>query len=263
MTRTALLIVLLLVCLAPAFAQPPVGYRDTPVIPGQKWRVHDIDRPRPPSVTPAAVVGQPPADAVVLFEGKDLLQWQHETKTGPIAATWKVIDGYIEEGRRDLVSKDKFGDCQIHLEWMEPPDVKGASQDRGNSGVLIMHRYEVQVLDSHTNVTYADGQAGAIYGQWPPLVNATRPAGQWQAYDIVFEAPKFVDGKLTKSAYMTVFLNGVLLHNRQEMVGPMAHRIVAPWVAHGAEEPLALQDHGNNVRFRNIWVRRLKGYDQQ
>ncbi len=256
------LICLLAFCL-PMLAQPPVGYRDTPVLPGQKWRVHDIDRPRPPQVAPAAVVGQPPSDAIVLFAGKDVLQWQHETRTGVIPAAWKVIDGYIEEGRNDLVSKQKFGDCQIHLEWMEPTDITGASQDRGNSGILIMHRYEVQILDSYKNVTYADGQAGAIYGQWPPLVNATRPAGEWQSYDIVFEAPKFDGGKLTKPAFLTVFLNGVLLHNRQEMIGQMAHRIIKPYEPHDAEEPLALQDHHNNVRFRNIWVRRLKGYDQQ
>ena len=256
-------LVFLFACCIAAFAQPNVGYRDTPMLPGQKWRVHDADRPRPPKVTPAATIGQPPSDAIVLFNGKDLSAWQHNTATGATAATWKVIDGYIEEGRRDLVSKEKFGDCQIHIEWMEPTDIKGSSQERGNSGVLIMHRYEVQVLDSYTNITYADGQAGAIYGQWPPMVNSTRPAGEWQSYDIVFEAPKFANGKLTKPAYMTVFLNGVLLHNRQEMIGQMAHKIIKPYEPHGAEEPLALQDHDNNVRFRNIWVRRIKGYDAQ
>src|SRR5262249_21135194 len=182
---------LLLLGVCAAFAQQP-GYRDTPMLPGQKWRVHDADRPRPPRVTPAAAVGQPPSDGIVLFDGKDVSKWQHFDRLGnAMPASWKVIDGYIEEGRRDLVTREKFGDCQLHIEWMEPPDVKGSDQGRGNSGVMLMHRYEIQVLDSYENITYADGQAGAIYGQWPPMVNATRPAGEWQSYDIVFEAPRF------------------------------------------------------------------------
>lgn len=240
-----------------------LGYSDTPQLPNQKWKVHDIDRPHPRSVTPGARVGDPPSDAVVLFNGKDLSKWRNRRKGrdggGLTDARWKVADGYVEVtgGTGDLVSTDKFGDCQIHLEWVTPPVVKGRGQLRGNSGVLIMERYEVQVLDSWNNPTYADGGAGSIYGQWPPLVNAARQPGEWQVYDIVFEAPRFENGKVVKQANATVFLNGVVLHHRQEFIGPMAHRIVKQYEAHAPTESLALQDHGDPVRYRNIWVRAL------
>lgn len=234
----------------------PKGYSDTPVLPGQKWRVHDIARPTPKVVTPAAQVGQPPSDAVVLFDGKDLSRWEKPA--------WKVEKGYMEvtPGGGTLVSKDKFGDAQYHIEWASPMEITGDSQWRGNSGILIMNRYEIQVLDSHNNPTYADGQAGAIYGQWPPLVNPARKPGEWQSYDIVFEAPRFEGAKLVKPAYATVFLNGIVVHNRKEVVGRMAHKVVGTYESHSAEEPLALQDHDVPVRYRNIWVRRLHGYDQ-
>jgi hypothetical protein len=140
--------------------------------------------------------------------------------------------------------------------------IDGSSQWRGNSGVLLMSRYEIQVLDSYDNPTYADGQAGAIYGQYPPLVNASRKPGEWQTFDIVFEAPRFEGEKLVKPAYVTVFHNGVLMHHRQEIIGRMAHRQVGTYAPHGPEEPLMLQDHDTPVRYRNIWVRRLRGYDQ-
>ncbi|MCC6364960.1 MAG: DUF1080 domain-containing protein [Bryobacterales bacterium] len=242
----------------------PVGYSDTPVLPGQKWRVHDIARPHPAVVTPGAKPGDPPSDAIVLFDGKDLSHWTAETKHGPAAAAWKVEKGYMEivPGSGTLVSKEKFSDIQLHIEWAAPAAITGDSQWRGNSGILIMNRYEIQVLDSYHNLTYADGQAGAIYGQWPPLVNAARKPGEWQSYDIVFEAPKFEGGRLVKPAYATVFLNGVLLHNRKEIIGRMAHRVVGTYAPHAAEEPLGLQDHDTPVRYRNIWVRRVKGYDQ-
>jgi hypothetical protein len=153
-------------------------------------------------VTPGAKPGNPPSDAIVLFDGKDLSHWTAETKHGPAPAAWKVENGYMEivPGSGTLVSKEKFGDIQLHLEWAAPASITGDSQWRGNSGVLIMNRYEIQVLDSYHNLTYADGQAGAIYGQWPPLVNAARKPGEWQTYDIVFEAPKFDGGKLKKPA---------------------------------------------------------------
>ncbi len=140
--------------------------------------------------------------------------------------------------------------------------MKGNSQARGNSGVLIQERYEIQVLDTYDNLTYADGGAGSIYGQWPPFVTAVRKPGEWQVYDIVFEAPKFEGGRLVKPAYATVFLNGVVLHNRQEIIGPMAHRIIKKYEPHDAKESLAFQDHGDPVRYRNIWVRPLLGYDR-
>ena len=140
-----------------------IGYSDTPVLPGQKWRVHDIDRPRPPMVTPGMNPGDPPSDAVVLFDGKDLSHWTATLKGQEVAPAWKVENGYMEviPGSGELASKEKFGDCQIHVEWATPSVVQGDSQERGNSGILIMNRYEVQVLDSYGNVTYADGQAGA------------------------------------------------------------------------------------------------------
>ena len=249
-------------------AQQPnhdLGYDDTPYIPGQKWRVHDVTRPRPHTVTPGARPGDPPSDAIVLFDGKDLSHWVTKGKNGEtLPAGWKVANGYMEVvgGSGHLYTKEKFGDAQFHVEWAAPAVVSGTSQARGNSGFLIMSRYEIQILDSYDSPTYADGGAGSIYGQWPPLVNASRPPGQWQVYDIAFEAPRFENGKLAKPAYVTVFHNGVLLHNRKEIQGPMAHRKFEPYSAHEAEEPLMLQDHHNPVRYRNLWVRRLAGYDQ-
>jgi hypothetical protein len=245
-----------------------VGYEDTPVLPGQKWRVHDIKRPHPRLVTPGDKLGDPPSDAIVLFDGKDLSKWlSHGPKgsKGPVAPTWKVAHGYMEivRGAGDIFTKEKFGDVQLHIEWASPTDIDGSSQWRGNSGVLLMGRYEIQVLDSYNNTTYADGQAGALYGQWPPLVNASRKPGEWQTYDIIFEAPKFQDGKLAQPGYATVIHNGVLLHHRKEIIGRMVHREVGTYDVHGAEEPLALQNHDTNVRYRNIWIRRLTPYDQQ
>lgn len=243
---------------------PDLGFDDTPMLPNQPWKVHDYRRPHPPVVTPGTfstqeAPGKPPSDAVVLFDGKDLSKWTTSKGGDP---TWKVHDGYMElNGRGDVVSKDKFGDCQLHIEWSEPEGIQGKSQGRGNSGVILMSRYEIQVLDSYNNVTYADGQAGAIYGQWPPLANAVRPPGQWNMYDIVFEAPKFENGKVVKPAYQTVFLNGVLLHNHKEVIGAMVYRKVATYSPHGAEEPLMLQDHHNPVRYRNVWVRKIGAYD--
>ena len=244
----------------------PTGYTDTPQLPGQKWKVHDIDRPRPRMVTPASTPGGPPSDAIVLFDGKDLSKWQAQDKKtkqmGP--PTWTVENGavYAKSGSGDLVTKEKFGDIQMHIEFATPTEIEGTSQWRANSGVLIMSRYEIQVLDSWENPTYADGQAGSIYGQWPPLVNASKKPGEWQTYDIIFEAPKFEGGKVAKPAYVTVIHNGVVTQHRKEIIGRMAHRVVGTYEPHGAEEPLALQDHDTRVRFRNIWVRRLTGYDQ-
>jgi hypothetical protein len=250
----------------------PTGYSDTPVLPNQKWRVHDIDRPRPRVVTPGTpssqgTPGRAPSDAIVLFDGNDLSKWVSGKKRNgaAIAPEWKVENGYMEvtSDSGDLVSKEKFGDMQLHIEWASPAVIDGSSQWRGNSGVLLMSRYEIQVLDSYDNPTYADGQASAIYGQWPPLVNASRKPGEWQTYDIAFEAPHFDGGKLLKPAYVTVFHNGVLVHHHQEIIGRMAHKVVGTYASHAAEEPLALQNHDTKVRYRNIWVRRLTGYDQK
>jgi len=234
------------------------------MLPGQPYHVHDPSRSHPAVVTPAAQAGNAPSDAIVLFDGKDLSRWTAarldpvHPVAGPEPAGWKVENGYLEvSGRGDIATREKFGDVQLHVEWAAPAEVRGNSQGRGNSGIFLQGRYEVQVLDSYQNPTYADGQAGAIYGQWPPLANPARKPGEWQSYDIVFEAPQFAGEKLVKPAYLTVFLNGVLLHNRKEVMGPTVHRALAKYVPQPAEDSLMLQNHGNAVRYRNIWIRRL------
>lgn len=225
------------------------------------WKAHDLKRAHPTVVTPAKEVGGAPSDAIVLFDGKDMSQWR--SKNGK-AAQWKIVDGAMESVPKSgfLFSKEKFGDCQVHLEFASPAKVKGAGQSRGNSGVFLMGEFEVQVLDSFENPqTYADGTAGSIYGQFPPEVNACRGPGQWQSYDIIFRSPKFDEsGKLQDKAQITVLQNGVLIQDAVRPVGPTA------WILHGeyeqikdkTEGPLSLQDHGNPVRYRNIWVRRLE-----
>jgi hypothetical protein len=256
-------------------SHPATGYTDTPFLPGGEWRVHDDARPRPRVVTPGSFPtdeqhGAAPSDAIVLFDGTDLSQWHSwrgpfgiefypRYDTGTIGdPMWKVENGYMEvAGAANLMSKQKFGDIQLHVEWASPATVVGASQGRGNSGIALFGTYEIQVLDSFENKSYADGQAGGIYGQYPPLVNASRGPGEWQAYDIVFEAPRFSDGKLLKPAYVTIFHNGVLLHHRQEVLAPTGHRVRSEYVPHEAEGPILLQMHRNPVRYRNVWVRRL------
>lgn len=243
---------------AQAPPEPGEGYEGTPIIPGQRWGVHDKHRPRPAIVTPGSVYGEPPSDAVVLFDGSDLEQWQKAGSND--AAGWKVEDGYMEVvgGTGTIRTKESFGDVQLHLEFATPADVQKSGQGRGNSGIIFMGRYEVQILDSYENNTYADGQLGAIYGQFPPQVNPARSPGEWQAYDIIFEAPRFEADALVSPPKVTVFLNGVLLHHAREMIGPMAHKEVHPFRPHPEMEPLHLQDHGNPTRFRNIWVRSLR-----
>jgi hypothetical protein len=240
------------------------GYKDTPMQPNGKWHVHDSDRPMAKVVAPAATFSHgapPPADAIVLFDGKDLSKWVG----GKGPATWKIENGYMEavKGAGDIRTSAEFGDCQIHLEFATPAVVKGDSQDRGNSGVFLMGRYEIQVLDTYNNPTYADGQTGAIYSQSPPLANACKPPGEWQSYDIIWEAPRFdADGKVLKPAYVTVILNGVVLHHRKELTGNTPHRANGRYRPHPPTGPISLQDHGNPMRFRNIWVRPLGEYDQ-
>jgi len=205
---------------------------------------------------------------VVLFDGGDLSRWVQRGRGADagklVDARWKVGDGWFEVAPNtgDLLSREKFGDCQIHVEWASPTEIHANSQGRGNSGVLIMSRYEMQVLDAWENPTYADGEAGAIYGQWPPLVMPARRPGEWNSYDIAFEAPRFDGEKLVRPAYVTLFYNGVVVHNRKEIRGSMVYRKVATYTAHAPEEALMLQDHHNPVRYRNIWVRRLNGYDR-
>jgi len=252
----------------PQQPNPDLGFTDTPMLPGLPWHVHDPARPHPPVVTPGAVPGAPPSDAIVLFDGSDLSKWVQRGR-GPssgqlIEPQWKIVDGLLVVGGNtgDLLTREKFGDCQLHVEWASPPEVRGNSQGRGNSGVLLMSRYEIQVLDAWQNPTYADGQAGAIYGQWPPLANPARRPGEWNTYDILWEAPRFEGEKLDKPAFVTVIYNGVMVHHHKESMGPMVYRQVAHYTPHAPEEPLMLQDHHNPVRYRNIWIRRVAGYDR-
>ncbi len=202
----------------------------------------------PPSVNP----GPPPSDAIILFDGKDLSSWRGEHGD----ARWRVEDGaMIVNGTGSLITKASFGDCQLHIEWTAPATVQGEGQGRGNSGVYFLGRYEIQVLDSFNNPTYPDGQASAFYGHAAPLVNASKKPGEWQSYDIVFHAPRPLDnGKVTPGSF-TVFHNGVLVQDRVPIPGEPTTAAQFKGVA--AEGPLVLQDHGNPVRFRNIWLRRL------
>lgn len=246
----------------PAWRTAPTGYSDGPMLPDGKWRVHDIARPKPRVASPGDTPGAPPSDAIVLFDGKDLSSW-----TGPKGAApgWVVENGYFiaRHGSGTLITKEKFGDVQLHIEWAAPPVVDGDSQWRGNSGIILMGRYEMQVLDSFNNPTYADGQAGAIYGQYPPLVNASRKPGEWQTYDLIFEAPRWEGAVLVKPARVTLLHNGVLVQHAKEFVGQMAHRIIKQYEPHEPEAALQIQDHDTPVRYRNVWIRRLKGYDEQ
>ena len=228
-------------------------------IPGQPWRIHDATRPRPPVVVPGEESHQPPTDAVILFDGTDLSQWcQRGTEGELYEPMWNIVDGTleVEPHSGNIYTIDGFGSCQLHIEWMIPDGVSGSSQGRGNSGIKLMERFEIQVLDSYRNRTYADGQAGAIYGQYPPLVNASRKPGEWQVYDIFFEAPKFEIEKLVRPASVTVVHNGVLVQLHRELPGATGAR-EPKYEPSPPQVPIMLQDHGNRIRYRNIWIREL------
>jgi hypothetical protein len=202
-------------------------------------------------IEPGATDASPPSDAIVLFDGKDMSQWSGGEK-------WEVADGAATAKGGGISSKQAFGDCQLHLEWATPDQVVGKGQGRGNSGVYLMGKYEVQILDSYDNSTYPDGQAGAVYKQQPPLVNACRKPGQWQSYDIIFAAPRFdKEGKLTKPATVTVLHNGVLIQNHFELTGGTFWDQAPEYTAHPPKLPIQIQYHGNPVRIRNVWVREL------
>ena len=228
-----------------------------------RWKPNDPDRPIPPVIeaaTPSTqdAAGRAPSDAVVLFDGKDLSQWIGEDGQ---PAKWKVAEGYFEVVPKIGIihTRQPFGDCQLHVEFSEPVPPKGESQERGNSGVFLHGLYEVQVLDSYQNKTYADGQASAVYAQFPPQVNASRPPGQWQTYDIIFHGPRFdKDGKVLRPARVTVLHNGVLVQDNVELSGPTGHHVRPPYKPTPDKLPLALQDHDNPVRYRNIWIRELQ-----
>ena len=230
----------------------------------EKYGPNDRSRPEPPIITPGTAStqdhpGKPPSDAVVLFNGKDLSNWESAKDGGP--AKWTVGDGFFATvpGTGYIRTKQAFGDCQLHVEWSAPNPPHGQDQDRGNSGVFLQGLYEIQVLDSYDNVTYADGEAAAVYGQFPPQVNAARKPGEWQTYDIVFHGPRFAaSGTLLRKANITVFFNGVLVQDHVEPTGPTEHHQRPPYKPTPEKLPLALQDHNHPVRYRNLWIRELK-----
>jgi hypothetical protein len=245
-----------LIALAAVTVNPGGGGQSQP---STQWDIHDLNRPLPPVVNPgsAGPPVPPPSDAIVLFDGKDLSQWM-DGKGEP--AQWKVENGYMEVVAKtgSIQTRKGFGDCQLHVEWAVPLAAEGESQERGNSGVFLMNTYEVQVLDCYENTTYADGMTAAVYGQYPPLVNACRKPGEWQTYDIIFYRPLFdKDDKVMKPARMTVFHNGILVHDNVALSGPTVHKARPPYKVHADKLPLSLQDHGNPVRYRNIWIREL------
>jgi hypothetical protein len=241
--------------------QPKIGYDDTPMQPNGKWHIHDGARPQPKMVTPGAGPGGAPADATVLLGGgADAGAWQMADGK-PV--TWPMKDGVLQSAKGMIETKAQFTDFQLHVEFATPKEVKGDGQGRGNSGVFLLGVFEVQVLDSYQNPTYPDGQAAAMYGQYPPLVNASRPPGDWQTYDILFTAPRFTaSGTLDKPAVVTVIHNGVVVHNATPFLGPTEHKIIGKYTPASAKGPIRLQDHGNPVHFRNIWIRPIKGYDE-
>ncbi len=222
------------------------------------WKIHDMKRPAPTKVVSNMNLPvPPPSDAIVLFDGTDLSMWRSADGS---AANWEIRNGSLAAvpGGGPLFTRAGFGDIQLHIEWAAPTPARGTGQGRGNSGVFLMGKYEIQVLDSHENATYPDGQAAAVYGQYPPLVNASRRAGEWQAYDIVFRRPRFrTDGSVGQPARVTVFHNGVLVQDNAAIWGPTSWLQHLPYRSHPDRLPLSLQDHGNPVLFRNVWLREL------
>ena len=223
-----------------------------------RWKIHDMTRPVPSKIAASLPLPvPPPSDAIVLFDGTDLSMWRAADGS---PAKWTIKDGSLiaVAGGGAVYTRDGYGDIQLHVEWAAPTPAHGKGQGRGNSGVFLMGKYEVQVLDSHENVSYADGQAAAVYGQYPPLVNASRAAGEWQAYDIVFRRPRFrPDGSVAQPARITVLHNGVLVQDNSEVWGPTGWLQHLPYESHPDRLPLYLQDHGNPVLYRNIWLREL------
>lgn len=230
---------------------------NTPQLPGVEWVVHDGTRPQPKKVeTAGAVSVAPPADAKVLIgpDGSDA--WTNDS--------WKIVDGVMTVGKRPNKTKDSFRDIQMHFEWRIPADRKVDGQSGGNSGIFLMGKYEVQVLACYENQTYPDGQAGGMYGQFPPLVNSSAKKGEWNSYDIVFKAPRYEGEKVIEPAKLTLFHNGVLLHNAKEYYGPTQHKKLASYPAkHPETGPLSLQDHKDPIQYRNMWVREVRDYDQK
>lgn len=229
--------------------------QDTPKPPKMVPEMTEFWEPAVRVITPGATSTEAPSDAIVLFDGKDLSQWKAKADGG--AAKWQVKDKVFTVGKGDISTKKEFGDFQLHVEWSAPDEVKGESQGRGNSGIFLQDRYEVQVLDNYNNRTYSNGQAGSVYKQHRPLVNATRKPTEWNTYDIIYTAPRFKeDGSLFTPARVTVLHNGVLVQNNVELKGPTEYIGLPEYKAHG-KAPISLQDHGNPVQYRNIWIREL------
>lgn len=231
-------------------------YPNAPIIPGSEYSVHDTTRPQPRKVESGGAVSVPaPSDAKVLFDGTNTDAWKGK---------WRVEDGILIASPGTLTSKEQFGDCQVHIEYRVPAGRKVNGQKGGNSGIFLMGKYEIQVGESHTNVTYPDGQAGAIYGQFPPLANPATPQGEWQSYDIIFKAPVSEEGKVVTPAQITVLFNGVVVHAAKDLQGPTKHQKTSSYPAnHPAKGPITLQWHKDPIEYRNIWVRDLGEYDQQ
>lgn len=267
-TATILGATILAMVAAPTYgraAEAP-GYDDTPRLPHSPWRVHDRRRPQPAMVEAGKTPGAPPADAIVLFNGKDLSAWQGGNPRGVENGTINILK------TGEIRTKRSFGDCQFHIEWATPAVADGDLMNWGNSGIFFLARreppnasqanlsdgHELQIIESHDSKIYADGIAGAIYGQTPPLVNVARRPGQWQTFDVVFTAPRFQGRKLVQPARFTVLWNGVLVLYHQASLGPTMHRILAAYDSQETSGPIKLQQHHSAVRFRNIWVRPLK-----
>ena len=250
-----ILIAMLLFSIGGTSADDLPGYRDTPLIPGQKWRVHDADRPRPEVVDPGKYTPLTrPAEAKVLLgdDGK-LGAWSQGGRD--IGWKWMGEALQVQPGTGDIFSREEFGDLQLHMEFRTPEKVVSSSQGRGNSGVFLMGVFEVQILDSFQNPSYADGQCGALYGQCPPRVNASRGPGEWQSYDIFFTRPRYDGDEVVEPARVTVLHNGVLIHNQQAFMGPTRHLRLTDYKGYQAKRgPIKIQDHGNLMQFRNIWV---------
>lgn len=245
MKKLLLPIVFLLVFIVLAFAQ-----KGDP-------KATEIWGAEPVKVTPGKADHLPPSDAIILFNGNDLLKWTDEKNEN---AKWQIKNGVTTVSKKagGIKTKKAFGSCQLHIEWRSPDKVLDSGQNRGNSGIFFMGIYEVQVLDSYNNKTYNNGQAGSIYKQYIPLVNACRPPGVWQTYDIIFTAPVFEnDGKLKSPARVTLLHNGVLIQNNVELKGPTLYIGEPSYKKHSEKEPLFLQDHNCPVSYRNIWIREL------
>lgn len=271
----------------PVLPNKGLGETDQELIPGQRWRIRDLNRPRPAAAAPARHAGDPPSDALVLFNGADLSHWTvggpgrgapgGQAPSTPAPATWKVENGYVEltPAAGSLTSKERFKDFQLHLEFAEPAIPLGESQYRGNSGVIVGGR-EIQILDNYNNPTYADGYVAAIYNAWPPLANASRPPGEWQTLDVAYMAPRYDGATLVRGAYYTVFLNGIMVHDNREVspssrggfppaapAGAAGSAARGPAAPPSADQPIVLMGHpsaipGNAVRYRNIWVRTVE-----